>query len=109
MLYLIRLSISLFKYRAAVESHNKARKTLDFLDYLIETCVLSTNQSFVEPLKQSGCFMQQDKEEAFQETLCKVNCMLNKQKLLYLNGYIGSIDEWISNKIEYHVRKCKGT
>ena len=82
---------------------------LSELDDIIRTCVIATNETAVKMLKASGSFYQMDKEEAFEGTREKIISIAGKKNLLKLEGFIGDINYWIDNRIEYYVRESNKT
>ena len=88
-------------------SHYRSGEALTRLDDTIKCSVISTNRTMADMLKKSGSFTQQDREEAFALTRRKISMLNDLEKLREFCAYIGNLDEWINNRIEYHMRKAK--
>ena len=56
-----------------------AKKYLDMLDNTVETCVIKTNQTFVEALKKAGTFDAAAQKEAFELTYKSILEILNDE------------------------------
>ncbi|QUH27053.1 hypothetical protein [Serpentinicella alkaliphila] len=103
----LNLLSSLYRESKFVNNSEKANETLNQLNDTIKLSVMITNKSFVEKLKQSNSFLQQDKEEAFFETKNRILSIANDKDLEFLKPYINNVDEWINGRIEYYVRTSK--
>jgi hypothetical protein len=84
-----------------------AKKYTDMLTNTITTCVIATNQTYVDSLKQQGSFDKEAQEAAFQETLSKVLSILNDDAKNYLKEAYGDLDIYITNMIEATVNEQK--
>jgi hypothetical protein len=84
-----------------------AKKYTDMLTDTITTCVIATNQTYVETLKQQGSFDKTAQEAAFQETLTEVLKILNDDAKTYLKEAYGDLDAYIINMIEATVNEQK--
>lgn len=73
----------------------------------IRDCVIATNQTYVESLKQQGKFDLAAQEEAFNKTLNAVLSILNDEATTYLTEAFGDLNAYISSQIEASVNKNK--
>ena len=73
----------------------------------ISACVLATNQTYVDSLKQQGKFDAEAQKEAFNMTLNAVLSILNDEATVYLTEAFGDLNTYISSQIEASVKKSK--
>lgn len=83
------------------------KNSLESLDHVIESNVAYVNQKMVNPLKATGNFQQQEKEEAFHECRNRVYGTVPPEVLRNLSGAVADLEEFINPRIEYHVWKQK--
>lgn len=117
-LCLIPLLIILTKYlvewlktksKEIVENSDNAL-TIKYTNLLTETitsCVISTNQTYVDALKEIDAFDEKAQKEAFNRTFQAVMAILNDEAKKYLTEIYGDLTTYISNKIEAEVHFCK--
>ncbi len=86
-----------------------ASKYIQMLDKTISECVLATNQTYVESLKNKGEFTTEAQREAFTKTINAVMSILNSDIIAYLNEIIGDLNIYIENKIEAEVKTNKAS
>lgn len=79
-------------------------KYIKMLDKTISECVLATNQTYVESLKNKGEFTAEAQKEAFQKTFNAVVNILGQDAIEYLNEAVGDLTVYIETKIESEVR-----
>lgn len=103
----VRILSSLYKESRFVNNSEKANEIINQLDETIRLSVMITNKSFVDKLKQSNSFLQQDKEEAFYEAKNRTLNLIDEEDLTLIQAYINDSDEWINSRIEYYVRLLK--
>ena len=77
------------------------------LNRTITECVIATNQTYVEALKQQGKFDAEAQKIAFQMTSKAVLDILSEDAKEYLNATIGDLNVYITNKIEAEVNLNK--
>lgn len=107
VVYIVLFLHSSMKTIELRRKHICLQNSLSRLDDAIHTSVTATNQIMVNHLKQSGDLSQLDREEAFEQCRCKVYGMICHEQLCQLQPYIGNVDEWIRNRIEYMVNMEK--
>lgn len=93
---------------ANVESET-ASKYIQMLDKTISECVLATNQTYVESLKNKGEFTAEAQHEAFAKTINAVMSILGSDTIEYLNEVVGDLTVYIENKIEAEVKLNKAS
>ena len=79
------------------------QKYLNLLDNTITECVLATNQTYVNSLKQSGTFDMEAQKKAFQLTYDVVMATLTDDAQMYLNEAVKDLTASIATKIEAQV------
>ena len=84
------------------------KKYIDLLSETITDCVIATNQTYVESLKEQGKFDEEAQKEAFSQTCQAVLSILNDDAKVYLSNIFGDLEEYITQKIEDEVNINKG-
>lgn len=82
-------------------------KYADMLEQTIISCVIATNQTYVEALKKEGKFDAEAQKMAFDKTFSAVITILSDDAYDYLSEAIGDLEEYITNRIEAEVNTCK--
>ena len=82
-------------------------KYADILEQTIISCVIATNQTYVEALKKEGKFNAEAQKIAFDKTFSAVITILSDDAYDYLSEAIGDLEEYIINRIEAEVNTCK--
>lgn len=82
-------------------------KYADMLEQTIISCVMATNQTYVETLKKEGKFDIEAQKIAFDKTFSAVITILSDDAYDYLSEAIGDLEEYITNRIEAQVNTCK--
>lgn len=82
-------------------------KYLNMLDETITSCVLATNQTYVESLKAQGKFDAEAQKIAFEKTFNAVLNILADDAYEYLAAAVGDLQGYITNKIEANVNMSK--
>ena len=78
-------------------------KYLNMLTNTISDCVLATNQTYVESLKQQGKFDVEAQKQAFLLTSNAVIEILSDDAKVYLTTAVGDLNTYIAKKIEAEV------
>lgn len=82
-----------------------ANKYINMLSDTITTCVIATNQTYVNNLKKDNAFTVEAQKEALQMTAQAVKAILSAEATAYLTAIYGDIDALIMQKIEAEVNK----
>lgn len=85
------------------------KKYMDMLSDTITSCVVATNQTYVETLKAQGKFDSEAQEVAFQMTSTAVIEILSDEAKIYLTTAVGDLNTYITKKIEAEVNGNKIT
>lgn len=80
-----------------------AQKYLDMLSQTVTDCVITTNQVYVEALKDQDLFDAEAQKAAFNMTYKAVLNILSDEAKEYLQNLSGDLSELIRNKIEAEV------
>ena len=80
-----------------------ANKYIQMLTDTINSCVIATNQTYVESLKKQGKFDAEAQKQAFEQTTQAVLTILSQEAKDYLANVYGDLDKYISEKIEASV------
>ena len=84
-----------------------ANKYMDMLTNTITECVLATNQTYVEALKQQNKFDLEAQKIAFDKTSEAVMTILTEDAKEYLESAVGDLELFIRQKIEAEVNLNK--
>lgn len=82
-------------------------KYINLLEQTIVDCVIATNQTYVNSLKEQGKFDAAAQKEAFQKTFNAVMAILTDDAKEYLTLAIGDLEVYVTNKIESTVTQVK--
>ena len=86
------------------ESDNELyQKYMDMLSETIVNCVIATNQTYVEALKNKNAFDAEAQKEAFNRTYDAVMSILSQDAIEFLNEAVGDLDTYIRKTIEAQV------
>lgn len=83
--------------------NDTTKKYIEMLDETIVSCVLATNQTYVNALKESGAFDLDAQKYAFKLTYDAVLAILTEDAKKYLNEAINDLSAYITNKIEAQI------
>lgn len=86
---------------------NLADKYIQMLADTITTCVIATNQTYVESLKRQGKFDAKAQKEAFNLTYDAVMAVLTDEAKHYLTAIYGDLTAYITTRIEAEVNVSK--
>ena len=84
-----------------------ATKYIKMLTETICTCVVATNQTYVEALKKEGKFDAEAQKKAFQMTYDAVMNILSEEAKEYLQNIYGDLNVFLTNMIEAQVKNNK--
>lgn len=83
------------------------KKYMSMLTNTITECVLATNQTYVEALKQQNKFDAEAQKIAFEKTSEAVMSILTEDAKEYLTNAVGDLELYIKQKIEAEVNLNK--
>ena len=83
------------------------KKYMDLLSETIVKCVIATNQTYVEALKNKNAFDETAQKEAFNRTYSAVMSILSQDAIEFLNQAVGDLDTYIRKTIEAQVNMNK--
>ena len=84
-----------------------ADKYIQMAAVTIENCVIATNQTYVEALKNAGKFDAEAQKTAFNMTKNAVMTILSDEAKKYLENAVGDLNEYITQQIEAAVNVNK--
>lgn len=84
-------------------NNDLADKYVNMLAATIENCVIATNQTYVEALKNAGKFDAEAQKTAFNMTKNAVMSILSDEAKKYLENAVGDLNEYITQQIEASV------
>lgn len=85
------------------EENEIKKRYIDMLGNTIETCVIATNQTYVNSLKDKNAFTPEAQKEAFERTKNAVLTILGEDGQKYLAQIYGDLNIYISKEIEKQV------
>lgn len=100
--------IKVKKEEAKAKTKNElVKKYIDILADVIQTCVVSTNQTYVDALKAEGKFDAEAQKIAFQKTYDNIISTLSAEAKSHLTEFYGDLTLYITNQIEESVHWSK--
>ena len=84
-----------------------AAKYIGLLEQTIIDCVIATNQTYVNSLKEQGKFDMEAQKVAFEKTYTAVMEILTEDAKEYLGYAFGDLKVYVTNKIEATVTQVK--
>lgn len=79
------------------------KKYIELLQDTIVRCVIATNQTYVEALKNKNAFDKEAQEHAFKMTYDAVMAILTDDAKVYLSNVFGDLEVYITKLIEAEV------
>ena len=79
------------------------KKYINMLEQTIVNCVIATNQTYVDALKEQGAFDAEAQKEAFKRTYDQIMTILNDDAKVYLEAAVGDLNAYITSMIEAQV------
>lgn len=83
------------------------KKYFDLLNTTIVNCVIATNQTYVDELKDKNAFTVEAQKEALSKTYQAVMNILSTDAKEYLTNAVGDLQEYITSLIEAQVKENK--
>lgn len=80
---------------------------MTLLQDTVISCVIATNQTYVDSLKEQGKFDAEAQKIAFQKTYDSVMQILTEDVVKYLNEALGDLDKYVNTMIESQVNLQK--
>lgn len=87
--------------------NDKADKYIQMIENTITTCVLATNQTYVESLKGKNLFDADAQKEAFRMTYNNVVKILTEDAVKYIEEMHGDVSVYLTEQIEATVNLNK--
>ena len=84
-----------------------ADKYIKMLADTIKACVIATNQTYVDSLKDKNAFDGEAQKEAFKKTSDAVMLILSQEAKDYLSTIYGDLNQYIVTQIEASVNENK--
>ena len=89
-----------FDTKTAETDNEISKKYMQMLKETIVNCVLATNQTYVDALKEKQIFDEEAQKEAFRLTFEAVKSILSADAMKYLTEIYGDLDAYINAQIE---------
>lgn len=83
------------------------KKYFDLLNKTVTNCVIATNQTYVDALKDKNAFTAEAQKEALQKTYTAIMNILSADAITYLTNATGDLQSYILNLIEAQVKENK--
>lgn len=104
-------AVKYIKAKSAEIGTNQENATVSkYVGLLAETisdCVIATNQTYVDALKEQNAFDKEAQEEAFKKTYEAVMAVLSEDAKEYLTHIYGDLSAYITARIEAEVKANK--
>lgn len=92
---------------ASKTDNELVKKYINLLAETISNCVICTNQTYVDALKEKGEFDGEAQKAAFALTYSAVLKILSEEAKMYLENIYGDLEQYITNAIECEVKLNK--
>jgi hypothetical protein len=90
-----------------VTKNDIAVNYINLLEQTVCDCIVATNQTYVQALKDKNAFDAEAQKEALQITLNAVKTILSDDAEEYLAMFVKDLDTYIVEKIEANIEKMK--
>lgn len=90
-----------------VTTNDIAVNYINMLEQTVCDCIVATNQTYVQALKDKNAFNAEAQKEALQITLNAVKTILSDDAEEYLAMFVKDLDTYIIEKIEANIEKMK--
>lgn len=104
-LYLVQIIRTKIEDIKAHSENEVTKKYIDLLGQTITDCVIATNQTYVNSLKEQNIFDLAAQTEAFNRTYEAIMAILSEDAVVYLENIYGDLEEYIAQRIEAEVNK----
>lgn len=91
------------------EENEIKQRYIEMLANTIETCVIATNQTYVNALKDKNAFTPEAQKEAFEITKNAILTILGEEGQNYLKQIYGDLNIYIMKEIEKNVNIQKNS
>lgn len=91
------------------EENEIKQRYIEMLASTIETCVIATNQTYVNALKDKNAFTPEAQKEAFEITKNAILTILGEEGQNYLKQIYGDLNIYIMKEIEKNVNIQKNS
>ena len=83
------------------------KKYISMLEQTVINCVIATNQTYVDALKEQNAFDAEAQKEAFKRTYEQIMAILSDDAKIYLEEAVGDLQAYITSMIEAQVNLNK--
>ena len=90
-----------------ITTNDLEKKYIELLQDTVIRCVIATNQTYVEALKNQNAFTKEAQEKAFKMTYESIMVILNDEAKSYLSNAVGDLEVYITKLIEAQVKISK--
>lgn len=98
---------ALTAYFAAKTDNETVKKYLEDVTDAVSTAVTYISQTYVDALKASNTFNEENQREAFERALEKAKALLTEEAKAFLEEAYGDLSAYLEAKIEAEVKKQK--
>ena len=92
---------------AARTENENAKKYISMIEKTITDCIIATNQTYTNYLKEQGKFDEAAQKEAFEKSFNAIMAILSEDAKQYIIATTGDINIYLTQKIEAEVSKNK--
>lgn len=82
-------------------------KYIERITETVVTCILATNQTYVDSLKQQGNFDQEAQKKAFEQTYEAIVALLDEEIQDYIIEICGDLEVYLKQQIEAQIKAMK--
>lgn len=74
---------------------------------VIEKCINTTTQTYVDALKESNGFDKESQKQAMDKTINSITTLLTEANMELLSTYVGDVTTWLTASVENYLQKTK--
>ena len=98
---------ALANYLGVKSESATAKRFLEAVADAVSTAVTYTSQTYVDALKKSGEFTEENQREALKMAIAEAKSLLTAETKVFLEEYYGQLDDYLEGLIEAEVRNQK--
>ena len=87
--------------------YNSLKSLIEKIDYIVQLCVESTNQTFVNDKKAEDNFTDEDKKAAFDHTMQDITNVITESDKEKIISEFGDLGTFLRNSIEEYIKTSK--
>ena len=87
--------------------NEQIKELLDAINGIVINCIMATNQTYVDSLKDKNLFDEAAHKEAFNKTYAAATVILTDEMKALLDKYYGGMEQYLTTLIESQINQLK--